>query len=224
MLILNEFEQISGLGCNVEKTVLMQIGKKEQIPQEIKDIGFDIKNEIVLLGAKIKNTGLSFESNVDGVIERVRKQVNFWKRFNLSLPGRINVAKTFMYSQINYLGCILPFHKNLINRLSTLIENFVKGNLKVSQNRIYLQRSEGGLGLFNLADFLAAQCVSWVKRALIGTDLWKENLKKAGFGDALNIRKHRINKKSNPILFYIAECYEKFLLNMVQCKKITKKW
>jgi len=42
--ILADFALLSGLECNVEKTVLMQVGSNEPIPAEILNIGFDIKN------------------------------------------------------------------------------------------------------------------------------------------------------------------------------------
>ena len=70
-------------------------------------------------------------------MSKIRKQANYWKRFSLSLPGRIDVAKTFLYSQINYLGCILPFKKHEIRAFSELIENFVLGKLRIAKSRIY---------------------------------------------------------------------------------------
>jgi len=32
----------------------------------------------------------------------------FWNRLNLGIGGRINIAKTFMLSQIGYIGCFVP--------------------------------------------------------------------------------------------------------------------
>jgi hypothetical protein len=51
--ILAEFEALSGLACNVEKTTLMQFGSDELVPQNILVLGFDVKNEVKLLGLKI---------------------------------------------------------------------------------------------------------------------------------------------------------------------------
>ena len=74
----------------------MPLGVIGQLPQEIIDIGFEIKDEITLLGAKIKNNGTCYSNNIDLIIEKIQKQSNYWKRFNLSLPGRISIAKTFL--------------------------------------------------------------------------------------------------------------------------------
>jgi len=97
--ILREFENISGLECNVEKTALMVIGPNNAVPAEIEQLGFEIKDEITLLGCSIKNQGICYGENAQKIVSKIRTQANYWKRFNLSLPGRITVAKTFLYSQ-----------------------------------------------------------------------------------------------------------------------------
>jgi hypothetical protein len=43
-----EFQYLSGLACNVEKTTLMQFGSNEPVPQNILGLGFDVKNEVKL--------------------------------------------------------------------------------------------------------------------------------------------------------------------------------
>ena len=68
----------------------------------------------------------------------------------VSLPGRINVAKAMLYSQVNYLGSFLPFTKEQIQEFSTTIENFVNGNLQISKQRLYTSIKNGGLGLTKL--------------------------------------------------------------------------
>ncbi len=53
---LVEFKMISSLECNVEKTTLMQIGSNDPVSREVVDLGFDIQDEVKLLGLKIKKT------------------------------------------------------------------------------------------------------------------------------------------------------------------------
>ncbi len=163
--ILNAFELISGLGCNIEKTSLMPVGVLEPIEQGVLNLGLEITNEITLLGANIKNDGICFSKNAENIHKKIKKQVNYWKRFNLSLPGRISVTKTFLYSQINYLGCFLPFTKTEMDKMALEIELFVKGNLKIGKNKFYETKENGGLGLFKIEDFLTSQVCAWVKRS-----------------------------------------------------------
>jgi len=138
--ILRDFEVISGLSCNLEKTALMIIGGEDNAGEDIRNLGFEIKSEITLLGAKIKNNGCCYSNNTRVIIDKIRKQANFWKRFNLSLPGRICVAKTFLYSQINYLGCFLPLDSRTISDIEYEIESFVGGNLRIAKNRFYQKK------------------------------------------------------------------------------------
>jgi hypothetical protein len=100
-------------------------------------------------------------------------ECNKWQSFNLSLPGRINIAKTMLYSQLNYLGCFLPVSENFISTAENLITGFVRGNLRTAEKRVFDEPNLGGLGLFRVKTFLASQCCSWVKRAENLDELWK---------------------------------------------------
>ena len=52
-LALKKFGEISGLCCNIEKTVLILVGQVEPIPQNIMDRGFEFKNRATILGMEI---------------------------------------------------------------------------------------------------------------------------------------------------------------------------
>jgi hypothetical protein len=106
--ILVDFQNLSGLACNVEKTTLMQFGSNEPVPQNILNLGFDVKNEVKLLGLKIVSNCSNYSASKNEIEEKIATQIRFWNRFELSLPGRISVSKTFMYSQLNYIGCFIP--------------------------------------------------------------------------------------------------------------------
>jgi len=133
--------------------------------------------------------GNCFENNGTVILEKIRKQVNFWNRFNLSLPGRINVAKSFMYSQINYLGCFLPLSDEVIKEMSTVIEKFVRGKLHIGIQKLYDAPMDGGLGLFKVKEFLETQCCAWVKRAYNCDELWKKELRYYSNNSVFNLRK-----------------------------------
>jgi hypothetical protein len=215
--ILIKFRVISGLETNVEKTTLMQIGSEDPIPQGILDLGFDVQNSVKLLGLKIKNRGETFSENFESMEEKIQNQIRFWTRFNLSLPGRINVAKTFMYSNLNYLGCFLPMPGGKITQISNLIENYVKGTLNIAKERLTKKREEGGLGLFDIEIFLRAQACTWAKRAQNLDDNWKLRLYSKSLGSTLCIKSAMYDARFEPVLFYIAESMERFTENF--CKK-----
>jgi hypothetical protein len=216
--ILLEFRLISGLECNVEKTTLMQVGSMDPITDDIKNMGFDIQTEIKLLGLKITQNG-NYGSSLDEIEQKIRNQIRFWGRFQLSFAGRVNVSKTFMYSQINYLGCFLPIPSLQLTVYEDLIESYVKGPLNISKERMTLSREEGGVGLFKLSTFLGAQCCCWAKRAQTKDDNWKIRLFSRSFGTALNIRSVCYDPVKEPILYNIAKQFELFLCEHTKTKE-----
>jgi hypothetical protein len=217
--ILTDFGSISGLECNVEKTILMQVGSELPIEPEIVQLGFDIRDEITLLGLIIQKDSGCWEKSCKKISGSIRKEINFWLRFNLSLPGRIAISKSMLYSQINYLGCFLPLSEEYVIEWSNLIENFVLGTLNIAKNRRYLCRTEGGLGLFDINTYLSGQKCNWIKRAKNLDDNWKQRLYSKSFGNVFNVRASYFDKNSEPILFSMAESYEKLLVAHTNSKE-----
>ena len=60
--VLDNFGILSGLCCNIEKMVLVPVGKTEAISQDILDLGFEIKNKALILGLEVNN-----ENNVTDI-------------------------------------------------------------------------------------------------------------------------------------------------------------
>jgi hypothetical protein len=207
--ILEAFGEMSGLICNVEKTMLLPIGADIPVGDRILELGFSVVNEVTILGLKINNRGWSLES-LNSIAEKIRKQIGIWRPFNLSLPGRINIAKTMLYSQINYLGCFLPIPDWWIQEYDSMIVNFVKGKLNIAKKRLYQLPENGGLGLFDINHFIGAQKCAWVKRSMDLTEPWKVVLYTSNFGKLFNIKARNINRAEYPICHEISRCFENF--------------
>ncbi|MFN9898820.1 MAG: hypothetical protein ACK55Z_08530, partial [bacterium] len=69
--ILNDFASFSSLKCNADKTVLMQVGNKIPVPQEIIDLGFTFDKKIKILGMEI-------DADFENIILSVKKNIVFW--------------------------------------------------------------------------------------------------------------------------------------------------
>jgi hypothetical protein len=207
--ILEDFGNMSGLVCNVEKTMLLPIGDNDQIDPRVAELGFSIVDKITILGLKIDRTGIT-EDNLDGIINKVTNQIAIWRPFNLSLPGRINIAKSMLYSQINYLGCFVPLSADAIAELDNLIVNFVKGKLNIAKKRMYQRPENGGLGLFNLCNFLDAQKCAWIKRCNDLSEPWKIILYVSNHGNLYNVKERNINRLEYPICHGISKSFENF--------------
>jgi hypothetical protein len=206
--ILTEFAVFSGLKCNADKTVLMQIGNKIPVSQEIKDLGFTFDKKIKILGMEIDADLNELDKNFENVSLSIKKSIGFWERLNLSLPGRINVIKSLLFSQIIYLGSFIMPSKERLNEIQRTLDNFAKGSLNVARNKITLPTEHGGLGLFNVEEFLTAQQCVWVFRANFSTrDNWRVRLRQLCNGNVLAAGPNLIDKEANPILYGLATAF-----------------
>ncbi len=208
-LILEIFGNLSGLECNVEKTTVMCINSN--VPDFVQELGFTAVNSVTILGLEIEGDSGLFNNSFENICVKIQKNISVWKRFNLSLPGRICIAKTMLYSQINYLGCFLEIPPNFTKRMSDLITNFVCGEISIASKRLFLPVTMGGLGLFELDAFLAAQKCSWIQRVGDLNDRWKLILHFNSNGNITNIRSSFIDQSALQTLFGIVSSYEKFL-------------
>jgi hypothetical protein len=214
--ILDEFGILSGLECNVEKTTLLQVGIDSQVPQEIAALGFSVVENVTILGLKIVGAGANTVDSLNEITNKLEKQVSHWSRFNLSLPGRITVAKTMLYSQINYLGCFLPIPDNVLEVYNSVINRFVSGKLNIAKNRFSRDVEMGGLGLFDLKNFLDAQKIAWVKRSRTLDDWWKISLYSKCYGTVYNIRSNDFDARFLPCINNIAIGYENFMFSLTK--------
>ncbi len=209
--ILDEFDEISGLLCNYDKTMVMPIGNTNVIPANC--WGFKVSDKIKLLGMEITNTLDNTNDIFIDIGERILNIILFWTRFRLSLCGRIAIIKTLIVPQLNYLGCILTPCRMVLDNIQALVDDFALDGLRINKSRYYLPPDEGGLGLIHIGTSLMAQKCSWVKRTHAQTiDNWRLRLRLGcpGF-DVTLLKKCDFDSSRNPILYNIAEAYELFL-------------
>jgi hypothetical protein len=207
---LIDFGKFSGLKCNVDKTVLMQIGNRVPLSQEIIDLGFTLVDEIKILGLSIDCNLENLDENFVLIHESIKKSVRYWSRYNLTLPGRINVAKSLLVSLLNYLGCFLMPKPATLNAIQKSVDDFIIGSEKIARARIYLPPDCGGLGCFKFDEFLSAQQCVWPLKAEISCrDNWRYNLKSLSYGNCLSLSWRNIDPNLNPILFGFGKSMER---------------
>ena len=84
----------SVLCCNIQKTALIPVGLVDEIPQEILELGFEVKESATILGMEISNDLHDLDETATKITNKIQKESNWCSRFNLNLPGRISVAKS----------------------------------------------------------------------------------------------------------------------------------
>ena len=140
--------------------MLMYAGSDDPVPEYLSQYEFKLVDCITILGMKIdRKLDKLQDCHIATTI------INFWDRFYLSLPGRINIAKTLILSQISYLGSIITPTDEAIRSLRGMIDKFIIGRLNIAKDRICRPHSLGGLGMIDIAEFIVAQQVTWFKRA-----------------------------------------------------------
>ena len=206
--ILDEFAHFSGLRCNFDKTLLIPVGAEPAIFDHGR---FTVATEFTLLGMKIDSKLEKILNNFDNAIEKMLKIAQFWVRLHLSLPGRIAIAKTFLLSQINHIGCILMPSKTQLNRMQEIVDGFCLGNIKFAKEKLYLPPKKGGMGLINIAEFLTAQHIMWFKRAAQSTrDNWRVDLCRLGYGNPFTVSHLELVQKQHPVLFGLCASFDTF--------------
>jgi hypothetical protein len=214
--IMLNFAIISGLKANFDKCVLIPLGFENDIPDYFFTTGFTVDNKAKILGCTVYDNPEDLTKNFDDVISSIIKIRNFWSRFNLSLPGRIAIAKSLMLSKLSYLGSIFEPTPTQFSDLESVIYNFIKGKLNLSWQRIPSAADLGGIGMIEIREFLSGLKVSWIKRAGTTCDLWAHVLNSCGFGDPDSFDTVPVGQDL-PILSNISKSFinfrHKFLLN-----------
>jgi hypothetical protein len=161
MSILDEFGNISGLKVNKEKTHIMVSGVEWEGGDNIE--GIKIKRECRLrvnIDDRVNNMG----GNWDDCIIKIRGLINYWNQFNLTISGRVLVAKTFLLSKVTFLLGFISLEKRVAERIEVMIEKYVIGKLQIARDRIYNKIEQGGLGLLKIQELEVAMKCAWVNR------------------------------------------------------------
>jgi hypothetical protein len=147
----------------------------------------------------------------DGVQIKLARIVEYWERFKLTLPGRITVCKTFMISQIGYLGSVITPTEVQTRNMQAILDNFCLGSMNTAKKKRYIPATEGGLGLINVKDYIISLQCAWVKRVTQHWgDMWRFDLKKMCYGNPLIADSSTFDPVRNPVLHNICSSFGKF--------------
>jgi hypothetical protein len=100
------------------------------------------------------------------LISKIKNNIRFWTPFNLSVSGKLTVAKSLVLPVFNYYASVITFQPDTLNEIELSIEKFVTKGLNLSKEKIYGPVEEGALNLFRLADFSVTLQSFWIKRTL----------------------------------------------------------
>ena len=164
LMILKEFEAVSRLKINVNKTQLMVTGGDgERIGADVE--GIKVVDSIEVLGVHIDRKLVNLDINWENFLRKMINQSNYWKLFRLSISGRVMIAKTYMISQATYLMGALPVNDEILDRMNKVIIEFDNGReQKIAQERWYKTRKMGGYGITDMKIMNLCLKASWIRR------------------------------------------------------------
>jgi hypothetical protein len=211
---LDAFASFSGLRCNTEKTVVMPVGHKLPMTNEILSLGFNFADSIHILGMDIDSVLSNLDTNFEKTVTSLKNSVEYWERYYLTLPGRINVIKSLLFPLILYLGCFLMPSQGKLKMMQTILDNFAIGSLNFGKKRITMPVEQGGLGLFDVEEFLSGHQAGWVLKAKKSTrDNWRCKLRSLCYSNVLCAGPDLISPAHNPILYGIAKSFACFRIH-----------
>ena len=162
--LLDDFEKVSGLKLNVEKTEAMWIGSfSDRV-----DTPFGVKWQkcVKFLGIFITyDVQLLVEKNFKQRLKKVKNTINSWKIRGLSIYGKVNIIKSILFPKMIYPSSILCTPAEIIKEFQTLIFNFLwNGKDKVIRLSTYAPYEFGGLKMIHYESMVKALRLSWLKR------------------------------------------------------------
>jgi hypothetical protein len=190
MKTLEQFQQLSGLKANVEKTKFYNIGATNFNEAEMNGFTF-AKDNIKMLGITItKNKQISEQENFAPKAKAIETILKQWSRRKLSLKGKITVINALALSLIVYPTTVLEAPTDFLLNINKMIYTFLwdgkkpKIAAKVIESTIKL----GGLKMPNIFLKVKSWQLTWLKRALLHpTSTWVQvlncNIRKGNFRD-----------------------------------------
>jgi hypothetical protein len=138
----NRFSNLSGIRLNIPKTEIMSLGKNKN---KIENFKINSGNkEIVIVNQKsVKICGITFstskeisyEENIVKRIDKLTRILNVWRQRNLTLKGKILIAKTFAISQVVYAMQSTTLKKEDLLKIEREIYKFI-WNIKNSSTKV----------------------------------------------------------------------------------------
>ena len=170
---LGWFAKYSGLKPNISKSHAMWIGKKAFSSERIcPDITLNWVEKIKLLGVlfspQCKNI---VDKNIKLKKDAILRTIAAWQSRNLTLVGRITVAKSLLLSQLTHVISSLPDPSDkFIKEVNKILFTFVWNSKRSPLKRIRLCQHIGGSGLamLDFATYVRSLKMKWIKRLIIG--------------------------------------------------------
>uniref|UniRef100_A0A8C4RFB7 Reverse transcriptase domain-containing protein n=1 Tax=Erpetoichthys calabaricus TaxID=27687 RepID=A0A8C4RFB7_ERPCA len=150
---LTEFQKISGLRINLNKSVLFPVNS-QVYNIRLDTFPFIIADQFKYLGVNITSKHKAVhQQNFAICMEKIKQDLHRWSTHHLTLTGRINVVKVNILPKLLFLFQNIPIYinKSFFKQLDSTITSFI-WNLKhprIQRETLQRPKGEGGMALPN---------------------------------------------------------------------------
>ena len=167
--MLEVFETISGMKVNFDKSEIAKLGclKNEEyhLRKEVKFTDRSLK----ILGVDIPIDGDNdklINLNYSSQLKKIKQKIGQWSKRSLTLYGKAIIIKSLILPQFIYQLSNLPSPpQKVLKEVDDLIFNFIwnRKRAKIKRSQLYLNHTEGGLGIPNIFVYSYSLKLKWIK-------------------------------------------------------------
>lgn len=173
--LLDLFKDCSGLKLNQSKSEAMWLGKNANRTDTLFGVQWP-QRPISALGISFSyNLKLCEQENFSQKICKIQKLFNIWSQRDLSLYGKITIAKTLGLSKLIFVSSCIHTPPHYIDITNRLITDFVWNNKKpkIKRDTLIGPKERGGLDLPEFETISKSLQSAWVQRMKNGVeDQW----------------------------------------------------
>jgi len=160
---LEMYEAASGAKFNPAKSEGILHKKREPQQSKISEWKESVKYLGTHVGFKIKP-----EKVWEEPVTKLKNTLNVWKRYGLSLFGKVTVIKNFALPCITYQASVQPMPRAIMSTITNECWKFLWSNKKASVNiqTSTLPKEFGGLGYPDIPNFIGSLQAKWIIKLL----------------------------------------------------------
>ncbi len=162
---------------NVEKTEGIWLGRNRNSNKTPLDIKWP-NEPVKVLGIYLSyNTELACQKNFEVRLDKLLRQLHWWKARDLTLIGKILIVKSLGLSQFTYAATVLHIPDHIQKKVNEYLYKFIWDNKpdKVKRNIMIQNYDNGGLKMIDLDMCIKSIHVKWIKEYLSckSNPVWK---------------------------------------------------
>ena len=97
------------------------------------------------------NVSSTMKANFKAIVKSIRNTINMWKWRGLTLLGRIQLVKSFIFPKVLSKASLITVTDDFINEVNSLMYSFIwKGNDKIKRAALINEIEDGGLKMLDI--------------------------------------------------------------------------